>query len=48
MNKDAQVRFHGKASGLYLLDGIGWDAGRKGRNEGGMRRVFFSFSFVVV
>ncbi|KJA25236.1 hypothetical protein HYPSUDRAFT_199780 [Hypholoma sublateritium FD-334 SS-4] len=38
LNEDAQVRFHGTASGLYLLDGIGRGGRRAGRNEGGIWR----------
>ncbi|KAF9485619.1 hypothetical protein BDN70DRAFT_533969 [Pholiota conissans] len=35
LNEDEEVRYHGKASGLYLLDGRG---GKERRNEGGIWR----------
>ena len=38
LNDDEQVRYHGKASGLYLLDGERIDR----RNEGG---IWFVYSF---
>jgi len=33
LNEDEQVRYHGKASGLYLL---GYNAKEEARNEGGI------------
>ena len=33
LNEDEQVRYHGKASGLYLL---GYNAREEARNEGGI------------
>jgi hypothetical protein len=44
VNKDKQVRYHGKASGLYLL---GIKDHVDGRNEEGIWCVFLSRIFMV-